>query len=46
MELCLHSPKEADVGRLPARDRTGYVGYEHWLMLENTDINRKGEQVE
>ena len=46
MELCLHSPKEADVGRLPARDRTGYVAYEHWLMLENTDINRKGEQVE
>lgn len=46
MALSLHCPKEADLGRHPARDCILCVAYEHLLMLENTDINRKAKQVE
>lgn len=46
MELSLHCPEEAGLGRQAARDRTLRVTYERSLTLENTDINRKAKQVE
>lgn len=46
MELSLHCPVEADLGRQAAQDRTLHVAYERSLSLENTDINRKTKQVE
>lgn len=46
MELSLHCPKEADLGRHATQDRAFHVAYERSLSLENTDINRKIEQVE